>query len=309
MKTQAILDKMILVVLNITLWQGRKALKQGDLALNGIDIDKLPPGTLASLGSKRIISPAAVKIFVSLKREALKHCVLSGVRFGGCGYAVPREKVEALGKELKRIKVEFEDAKKQFLSVYHEEVERWVAANPPEWAHIIRASVDSPAHIEKAITFNFAALDIRPPEETDMDGLDTEIDSLYGQLCHEVRVSARHTYENYLVGKQEITHKTLRPIRLIREKLAGLLFLDPLIADTIQVIDDTLTKLPADTNIKGTDLNMVAGLVGRQLANMGRPSASSQTEVSDSDLEEIIVIPEVVIVPETGVVAPISWDF
>ena len=38
MSTQVILDQMILVVLNITLWQGRKALQAGDLALNGIDV-------------------------------------------------------------------------------------------------------------------------------------------------------------------------------------------------------------------------------------------------------------------------------
>ena len=81
MKSQAILDQMILVVLNISLWQGRKALKMSDLALNGIDIDKLPPESLATLGSKRIISPKAVKIFISLKRAAKKFCLKNFCRY------------------------------------------------------------------------------------------------------------------------------------------------------------------------------------------------------------------------------------
>ena len=311
MKTRKILDQMILVVMNITLWQGRKALQTGDLALNGIDVDKLPPGTLATLGSKRIISPDAVKIFVSLKREALKYCLQYGVRFGGCGYAVPREKVAVLSQELKRIKGDFEAAKVQFLSVYHEEVERWVAANPPEWAPIIRASVDSSRHIEKTISFNYAALDVKPPDDVEADGLDDEVDSLYGQLCHEVRVAARHTFENYLVGKREITHKTLRPIKLIREKLVGLLFLDPTIAETIQVIEDTLQKLPEDTVIKGTDLNMVAGLVGRQLANMGRPvTAEPEHETDTTEEPPGDELPAARITTQyTGAVASIIWDF
>jgi len=84
------------------------------------------------------------------------------------------------------------------------------------------------------------------PVEIDENGLDEEVGSLYGQLCHEVQVAARHAFENSFVGKQEITHKTLRPIKLIRKKLVGLLFLDHSIAETIQIIDDTLAKLPEE---------------------------------------------------------------
>lgn len=313
MKTQTILDQMILVVLNITLWQGRKALKISDLASNGIDVDKLPPGTLASLGSKRVISPEAVKIFMSLKRTAMKLCLKDGVRFGGDGYAVPREKVDVLNRELKRLKGEFETAKTNFLSIYEEEIEKWITSNPPEWAPIIRAAVDAPHHIKKALSFGYAFLDVKVPTDMEENGLDEEVDSLYGQLCHEIRVVARQTYESSFVGKQEITHKTLRPIKAIREKLVGLLFLEPSIAETIQVIDDTLKKLPEKGPIKGTDLNMVAGLVGRQLANMGRAvsdeeGSESEDEISDEALE-VVVPAEVVVIQNTGKVAPITWDF
>lgn len=311
MQTRNILDQVILVVLNISLWQGRKALQTGDLALNGIDVSKLPPGTLATLGSKRIISPDAVKIFVSLKRAAIKFCVQNGVRFGGDGYAIPREKIDELCQELKRLKEEFEVAKASFLSVYEEEVEKWIAANPPEWAPIIRAAVDTPNHIRKSLTFNYAALEVKAPADVGENGLDDEVQSLYGQLCHEVRVAARHAYENSFVGKQEITHKTLRPIKSIRAKLVGLLFLDPSIAETIQVIDDTLSKLPVDAPIKGTDLNMVAGLVGTQLANMGR-TVMDEHKNEEEFTEDVPVdaIPvEIIISPNTGRVAPITWDF
>ena len=130
----------------------------------------------------------------------------------------------------------------------------------------------------KAISFNYAALDVKAPAEVAVNGLDEEVSSLYGQLCHEVRVAASHAFEKTFVGKKEITRKSLSPINAIREKLVGLLFLDPSISETIQIIDDTLQKLPADGAIKGTDLNMVAGLVGRQLANMGRTYAADEQD-------------------------------
>ena len=311
MKIKSILDQMILVVLNISLWQGRKALHLGDLALNGVDVDKLPPGTLATLGSKRIISPEAVKIFAALKREAERFCLQNGVRFGGGGYAIPREKVDELNQELKRIKGEFEVAKSTFLSVYDEEVEKWIDSNPPEWSPIIRAAVESPGHIQKTITFNYAALDVSAPADVGDNGLDEEVDSLYGQLCHEVRVAARQAYEGSFVGKQEVTRKALRPIRSIRDKLAGLLFLDQSIVETIQVIDDTLEKLPKNGAIKGTDLNMVAGLVGRQLANIGRV-VPDEPEIEEENIEEApeYIVPAAIINSQnSGDVAPITWDF
>ena len=273
----------------------------------GIDIAKLPPGTLATLGSKRIISPDAVKPFIALKRAAMRLCLQQGVRFGGDGYAIPREKVAALSSELKCLKEAFESAKVSFLAVYEEEVEKWIAANPSEWEPVIRASVDTPAHIRKTLSFNYAALEVTAPTGVAENGLFEEVDSLYGQLCHEVRVAARHAYESSLVGKQEISQKTLRPIRSIRDKLAGLLFLSPSIAETIQSIDDTLNKLP-DGAISGTDLNMVAGLVGRQLANLGRVTEQEEEqEASVDDEPEYLVSP--VVAEQSGAVEPISWDF
>ena len=312
MNTQVILDQMALVVLNINLWQGRKALKIADLASNGIDIGKLPPGTLATLGSKRIISPDAVKIFMSLKRTAMKLCLQNGVRFGGDGYAIPKGKVEGLSIELKRLKGEFESAKANFLSIYESEIDKWIDLNPPEWAPVIRASVDSLSHIKKALSYSYAAFDVKIPADMEEHGLDEEVNSLYGQLCHEVRVVARQTYENSFVGKQEISSKTLRPIKSIREKLVGMLFLDPSIGETILSIDETLKKLPEKGAIKGTDLNMVAGLVGRQLANMGRIVVNNPEVDSDEAIEEAeesVVVPEEIISPNTGKVEPITWDF
>ena len=58
---------------------------------------------------------------------------------------------------------------------------------------------------------------------------------------------------------------------------------------------------------------MVAGLVGRQLANMGRAVSDEQESESEDEISEealeVVVPPEVVVIQNPGKVAPITWDF
>lgn len=303
MNTQAILDHMTLVVLNISLWQGRKTLHEDDLAALGVDVAKLPKKTTAALGTKKIVAPASLKVFAALKREAMTLCHRAGVRFVGDGHAVPREKVAEVCRELKRLKDGFETAKEAFLSGFDGEVEQWISKHRPEWTPLIGTVVKSKQRVAASISFNYAALDMRTPADVGEHGLDQEVTSLYGQLCHEIRVTARHVFESSFVGKQKISAKALQPITAIRAKLAGLSFLHPTIDETIQAIDDTLGVLPQKGAIQGADLKMVAELLGKRLAAMGGEIATAGHQREDGRDAEPVVI------DQTGKIAPIAWDF
>ncbi|MFZ2951118.1 MAG: DUF3150 domain-containing protein, partial [Desulfuromonadaceae bacterium] len=289
---------MSLVAINISLWQGRKTLHKDDLPPFGINVAKLPQKTVAALGTKKIVSPATLKVFNSLRREALKICLNNGVRFVGDGYAVPRSKVAELCLKLKQLKAEFETAKGSFLEGFDEEVKQWITKHRSEWIPLIGAAVNSKQQINKALTFNYAALDVMVPEDIADHGVDGEVIGLYGQLCSEVRLTARQAYQVSFVGKEEISNKALRPIKAIRAKLEGFSFLHSTIDDTIEAIDDVLTKLPKKGVLTGADLALVAGLVGRELANLGRD------DDGNTHIEEADIVPE-----KTGRVAPIAWDF
>lgn len=267
-----ILNQIVVIMLNISLWSGRKKLRPEDLAANGIEVDKLPPGTLASLGTKRIIAPEALNPFSALKREAERICLAKGARFLG-GFAIPKENADQLVEELKEIKQRFQETKESLLSDYDKEIDKWIAENPPEWAAVIRAAIEPASIIDQAMHFNFAPVVVGSPEgmEDANEGLDEETDGLLGQLYHEVRMQAKTAFEASFVGRKEITRKAIRPILSMREKLMGLSFLAPEIAETIQAIDQVIDKVPKTGPIIGTDLDMIAGLVGRRLANIGCP--------------------------------------
>lgn len=309
-----ILNQIVVIMLNISLWSGRKKLRPEDLAANGVEVDKLPPGTLASLGTKRIIAPEALNPFTALKKEAERICLAKGVRFLG-GFAIPKGNVPGLVEELKEIKHRFQEAKDNLLSDYDKEVSKWIAENPPEWASVIRAAIEPASTIDQALHFNFAPVVVGSPEGMgeENEGLDEETDGLLGQLFHEIRVQAKTAYEATFVGRREVTRKALRPIAAMRDKLQGLSFLDPEIAETIHGIDEVVTKLPKSGPITGADLDMLAGLVGRRLANIGRslPPDNPQ-EMEEEDLEDGIQADESPL-PAAPIIshrlAPLVYDF
>ncbi len=305
MNAQNILEQMTIVSLNISTWNGRKTLKDKDLTAIGIRVKMLPADTVASLGSKRIISRKLLKLFSVSKRTAIEVCRNNGIRIGGEVYAIPRERADEVCNELMLLKEAFNTEKERLLSASGEEVESWITSKLPAWKPLI--DVLHPDNlIRKAISFNYAAFDVNASAGMGEESHDEVSSNLYGQLCHEIRVTTRAAFDNSFVGKQGISWKTLRPIKAIRAKLEGLAFLHPSIAETIQLIDDTMDKLPKKGIIKGTDLNMVAGLVGRQLANMGNVTVHS---IEGDEDEEAVEEDVTTTADSTGKVAPISWDF
>lgn len=312
--TLNVLENIVLFVLDIRLWTGRKTLRPEDLAANGIDPDKLPPGSLASLGSKRIIGTDALSPFAAIKREAEKICLAKGVRFLS-GYAVPANEAQEVSDKLCLLRQRFEQAKAELLQSYDDEVRRWIAENPPAWAPVIRAALEPVSHVESALGFAYTPVAIEPPESlADSEPLEAQAQGLFGQLCREVRTAARAAFEQSYVGKSSVTRKALRPILAMREKLSGLVFLDPQVGSMITTIDATLDELPSSGPIEGRDLNMLAGLLSRELARMGLASAeeedlAEETEVAaEADEESLLPYPRGY--PATAhPAAPLSWDF
>lgn len=309
-----ILEEIVLFVLDIRLWTGRKKLRPEDLAANGIDPDKLPPGSLASLGSKRIIGNEALAPFAAIKREAEKVCLAKGVRFLS-GYAVPANEAQEVSDKLQQLRSRFEQAKAELLQGYDDEVRRWITENPPAWAPVIRAALEPISHVERALGFAYTPVAIDAPESlADSEALEAQAQGLFGQLCQEVRTAARAAFEQSYVGKSSVTRKALRPILAMREKLSGLVFLDPQVGAMVATIDEALGRIPANGPIEGQDLNMLGGLLSRELARMGLAVAeeedlSEETEIT-AEADEETLLPYPSRYPATAQpAAPLSWDF
>ena len=116
-ETQMMLDRLVVIRIDGSLWGGRKKLRKEDLIL--ADGSVLPPESLASLGSKRIADPKALLVFTRLKREAERICLQVGSRFLG-GFAIPENELPGIQIQLELIAQAFEKAKSSYLSRYDE---------------------------------------------------------------------------------------------------------------------------------------------------------------------------------------------
>ena len=253
---QIILDQMVLVKVDATIYGARKKLKVEDLML--VDGSKLPPEDLASLGSKRLLDPDQLSVFNRLKKEAERICLRIGTRFLG-GYAIPCSAAPEIIAELERIALDFAVAKTEFLAGYDAAVTDWVTRHP-EFADIIEKAVDSVEFVSTRFSFDYLVVTVGLPEALpveDIIRLESKIGSLSEQMFYEIAVDASQFIEQSLIGKDQVTRSAVRPIKRMRDKLDGLGFLDYRVAPVVSTIDDLLMRIPTKGAIEGPILQEI----------------------------------------------------
>jgi len=251
-----VLDSLLALHLEVNIWTARKKLSPEDFA--GAT---LPPEDLASLGSKRVCDPEALRVFGTLKARAVSLLDRHGVRFLG-GWAIPESQADAIVTELGQILQDFNTAKEDFLSRYDESVRDWIAKHAG-WEQIIADSTVSADYVRSRMGFIWRLYRIVPPDPADpvMEGLKDEVVSLGQTLFGEVSKAATEAWHKCFAGKTEITRKALSPLRTIHQKLAGLSFVEPRVSPIADLIHTAFEHLPKRGRIEGANLLMLQGLV------------------------------------------------
>ena len=253
------LQDVIVVSLDVRIWSGRKKLRPEDLTASG----RLPPKDLVSLGSKKIFDPKALKPFVELKRRAETRCQAIGVRFARA-FAIPKAAAKSVIEELNRLAENFKQVREAFLATYDEEVTRWKAQHPG-YERLIEAELLPKAFVGSKFAFGYDVFAINAVDGDhelaalmEQGGAGNLTLGLTGALYEEVASESREFVRQSLTGRHAVTQKFLRPVRAIREKLAGLAFLDPAIAPLVESIDEVLASAPTKGKIDGAVARRIA---------------------------------------------------
>ena len=255
-----ILDNLLALNLDISLWSARKK-----MTLQDVGGAQMPPEDLASLGSKRIADPETLKVFFTLKARAFSFLDKHGVRFMS-GWAIPEDKADAIIQELVDIRGEYLSAKEAFLADYDKSIQSWIEKHR-QWSDIIRNSVVSPDYVRSRLSFKWQLYKVAPlqsPASTDAvleAGLAEEVTGLGATLFGEVARDAEDMWKKVYLGKAEVTHRALSPLKTMHAKLTGLSFVEPHVAPVADIIKSALDRMPRRGNISGPDLLMLQGLV------------------------------------------------
>ena len=259
-----VLDKMLALNLNISLWSARKKLTFEDV--DHIPNNDLPPQDLATLGSKKIAPPESIRVFSTLKARAVTMLDRYGIRFMS-GWAIPENFVGEVMGELAKIRDEFNTEKEKFLNEYDTLVSDWINKHS-QWKEILKNSTDSPEYVRSRMAFTWQLYKVkssfsRPSKQQQSidTGLEQEVCGLGHTLFDDVVKTADETWRKVYEGKDSVTHKALSPLRSLEEKLMGLSFIEPHVMPVASLINATLARIPKRGSIMGADLIALQGLV------------------------------------------------
>ena len=255
-----ILENLLALNLNISLWSARKKLTMEDFG----NVE-LPPEELATLGSKRIAPPESLRVFGTLKARAFNFLDRHGIRFMS-GWAIPEDKAADIVRELRAVREDFLKAKAHFLAEYDKTIQAWIAKHAA-WGNIIAGSVDSPDYVRSRMDFRWQMYKVAPLTEhphTDAvlhAGLAEEVENLGHTLFSEVSRAADEIWNRVYAGKTEVTHKALSPLRTLHNKLMGLSFVEPHIVPVADIVRMAMKRVPKKGTITGDDLITLQGVV------------------------------------------------
>jgi hypothetical protein len=169
--------------------------------------------------------------------------------------------------DLNRYAEAFKAARVAFLAAYDDELARWKAQHPG-FERLIEAELLPQAVVASRFVFGYEvfainavdgdaelALLLQQGEAGNLTG------GLVGALYADVARESCAFVRDSLSGRDQVTQKFLRPMRALREKLAGLAFLDPGIAPLVGSIDEVLAAVPPRGTIDGASLAALRGVV------------------------------------------------
>lgn len=257
---------LICVSLDIHLWSGRKRLRKEALMAKHPEFANLPPETLATLGSIKIADPADLAPFSRLKREAEKLLLANGLPLLGT-VGIPDAKLERVYKRLTGLQTDFDAERAKLYRDYETRLQEW--RDKPEnvaWAHLI-TEIPQPEYVAGRLAFGFHMCRVSAPSTHDANPANEQfgrqVGGLKGELFADAAREATILIERYLAPKdkhgvsasrEEITQKTLRPLKRIAEKLRSFSFLDPSVGPLADVVDHCLGLLPHEGKIDGAHL-------------------------------------------------------
>ena len=250
-----VLKSLTALRLDINIWSGCRKLTPADLASSS-----LPPERLASLGSKKVCNPEALRIFTTLKNRAVAVLDRCGVRFLG-GWLLPDTQIAALVPTLNRLADDFASAREAFLASYDESIRAWIADNPG-WEDLIARSLVREDVVRSRLHFGWQMFKVTPPRRADVGhSLVQTVQGLGGTLLEDVRRIAAEIWTKSYAGKTTVSAKALSPLRMLRQKMAGLHFLEPRILPIVDLMDEALNQMPERGPIKGRDLIALQGVL------------------------------------------------
>lgn len=254
------LEKVALVNVDLSIWSAYKRTSDTELAKIGASLPKDSPLTK---GGKKIFPTEFLAEFGNIRKEISRKLSTIGVAaMGGSARAVPESQVDDINAYMEDIKVRFNKALVDFDLHYDVRMKDYLdSLKDTNVRSIIEASKLDRQEATSKFGINWQVFKIVPAGNADESSKSLVI-GMANTLLDEVAEAAKKIFESSFMGKPKVTQKALRQVVSLRDKMAGLNFLDPANIDAIvKSIDETLAPLPPSGWIEGADLDLLTSVI------------------------------------------------
>lgn len=282
------MDNCVYLKLDISIWTGKARLTPEDIP---DAVGDLPPETLATLGSKRIFDPQALRPFNTAKTRAFRVCDQYGVRCMG-GWLVDNGVLGNLTVELDKLRGEFEYGVGTFISTYEEGASNWLRQFP-EWEGIIRAALPDSTAIGKKFAFRYYVLKVQTGNHDAQDATSEAPSTAAATIAAEMARIREQVFGDDRTTP--VTSKTFSCLDTLADRCDNMSFVHAGFAH--------LARLLRSMVVNSTDVNVVRAF----LTGLSTPEAvaavTRETRIYDFE-KDSLDMPEPVTTPEPA--APVD---
>lgn len=249
-------QKLCVIYLFFRQWTGTATMRQADY-LVGKDGFLPPAEVTANYGQKRVIDPAHLRVFDTLKKRAEALLADHGLPF--CkGVVLPVDKAPEVLERLREIADEYNAKRDDFVAKLDERCREWIRNNA-RFADQLRAAAPVAADVAGRINADFAVFRFQPAgEEIDKTGsLERSVDGLFGEVIEDVVKRSRTLHRRSVLGKspEDMTQRTLSTLKTMRDKLLGLRFLSNKVDPLIKLLERLLHLMPTRGKFSSDQFN------------------------------------------------------
>lgn len=268
---------MTVVYLNVNTWTAKRKLDEQELGLK--------PGQfsteIANLGSKTVFDKEKVKKLRNIKNEGETYLSTVGYQCLG-GWAVPRARLQEIEDKLTELRESYYFTKDEILRNYATDLDNYAEfaeAKMPGFGEVVRKAAYSVDYLENGLHFSYRWME----SEVESPG-DTLIEEIAGE-AKAVLNSMDYTSVRDGGKPRQFTRRAFRPLHTIRDKLAGMVFLDSCIRPVVDRLSHFLDSIPEKGKLEQSWLfSLVTELTFLADAdNMRRYRSLQNSEMLDED--------------------------
>lgn len=264
----------------IRCWSGQVALTRNEdlRAAKG-----LPPSTLVSDGSKRVIDMKALTTLVTQRRSVNRFLARLGVR-SPMGYLINPDDEAELYAELNRRGAEFAAARDELLRTFDARCRDWESKNPG-FETLLRRNRPSVAEVAAAIEYDYAVYKVAAADsEAARDKFSAVARASANALMEDVAQAAGKLLTESFAMKSTVTQRPVNVVRELVGKLRAFSMFDPRILPAANHLDAALGALPRTGPLSVGETMAVAGVLQTMMSPDTLLDAAASQQVSSDDV-------------------------